>query len=133
MDWYGLARAYAAGHGSLLVPRSYTAPNGKKLGRWIERQRAAFHGRGTCRITEEQVRLLDGIGMAWQLETRTPWDRWLALCGEYRRLYGSLNTAKKTVYRGAALGEWLSVQRRPKRREKLTPAQLGQLRELGIL
>ena len=37
--------------------------NGVALGRWISNQRLAYNGKGNLKITEEQINLLEQIGM----------------------------------------------------------------------
>ena len=72
---YNLAKAYFEHHGNLEIPYSYKTLNGYEytdegiaLGVWLNTQRQAYKGVGTCKITEEQIKLLEEIGM--RFETR---------------------------------------------------------------
>jgi hypothetical protein len=132
LDWYELAARYRSERGDLLVPRDYSAPGGRRLGRWIERQRAAYHGEGTCRLDAERIRMLEDLGMVWKLETRTAWDIWLSLCERYAKQFGNLRVPKAAVCEGMALGEWLCIQKKRRRAGKLSPEQIARLDALGI-
>ena len=72
---YELAKAYYEYHGDLEVPVRFKTTNGYDydengiaLGAWINAQRQAYKGRGTNKITEEQIDLLSQIGMKWSFE-----------------------------------------------------------------
>lgn len=69
---YELAKAYYEHHGDLEVPAKFKTKNGYEydengiaLGSWISHQRNAYKGQGRNRITEEQIKLLNQIGMKW--------------------------------------------------------------------
>lgn len=63
-DCYKLAMCYYLNNGNLNIPDSYVV-DGVKLGKWITRQKYAYIGKGTWRITSEQIQLLNEIGMVW--------------------------------------------------------------------
>ena len=72
---YALAKAYYEYYGNLEVPAAFKTINGYEvdengiaLGTWIVNQRNAYKGQGTYRITEEQIELLNQIGMKWFFE-----------------------------------------------------------------
>lgn len=111
-EWYMLACEYYRKHGDLHIARSYVTPDGSKLGRWIERQRAALHGKGTYTISADQIQLLDKIGMMWCLGERQDWDFWYAMAEEYYKTHGNLLISKKCSSEGHALGNWIGEQRR---------------------
>ncbi len=69
---YELAKAYYKHHGNLEISQSFKTINGYEydengitLGSWISHQRNAYKGQGRNRITEEQIKLLNQIGMKW--------------------------------------------------------------------
>ena len=69
---YELAKDYYEHHGDLEVPAKFKTKNGYEydengiaLGSWISHQRNAYKGQGRNRITEEQIKLLNQIGMKW--------------------------------------------------------------------
>ena len=69
---YKLAKAYYEYYGNLEISQPFKTINGYKydengiaLGVWISNQRKAYKGQGTNKITEEQIKLLNQIGMKW--------------------------------------------------------------------
>ena len=71
---YELASEYYQEYGKLDVPRRYVTKNGDNLGVWISRQRKRYKDRFVekkskmCKyssLTDEQVKLLENIGMIW--------------------------------------------------------------------
>ena len=67
IEKYELARQYYETHGDLNIPLSYTV-DGVKLGKWISNIRSKRkHPRSNNMILdEEQIRMLDEIGMNWK-------------------------------------------------------------------
>ena len=49
-----------------------------KLGIWIHNQRMAYKGQGTNKITEEQIKLLEEIGMRFD-NVNANFERWMKL------------------------------------------------------
>ena len=69
---YNLAKSYYEHYGNLEIPQHFKTingiefdENGIKLGEWIFTQRKAYKGQGINKITEEQIKLLEDIGMNW--------------------------------------------------------------------
>jgi len=131
-DWYALARKYYREHGDLRIPRSYVTPDGSKLGRWIERQRAAVHGKGTYAISEDQIRSLDRIGMQWCLGERKEWDFWYQKAEEFYREHGNLLISKKCSADGYALGNWIGEQRRQYQEGRLKKERQEKLEAISM-
>lgn len=72
MNKYNLAKIYYEHNGNLKIPQSFKTINGYEydkggiaLGIWIHTQRQAYNGQGGHKITEEQIKLLESIGMKW--------------------------------------------------------------------
>lgn len=70
--YYNLAKDYHEYYGNLEIPQSFKTKNGYeydeegiKLVTWINNQRSAYKGQGNCKITEEQIKLLEEIEMIW--------------------------------------------------------------------
>ena len=59
------AKAFFEKNGHLSIPKTYVSDSGKSVGRWILAQRA---NRKQGKLTDRQVRMLDEIGMAWNME-----------------------------------------------------------------
>lgn len=69
---YKLAKAYYEYYRNLEVSQFFKTVNGYDydengiaLGRWISNQRQAYKGQGYEKITEDQIELLNQIGMKW--------------------------------------------------------------------
>ena len=74
LEKYKLAKVYYEHYGNLKIPNSFKTingydydENGVALGRWLSTQRQAY--KGTNKITENQIKLLEEIGMKWFSET----------------------------------------------------------------
>ena len=69
---YELAKVYYEHYGNLGIPTKFKTVNGYEydengvaLGMWISAQRNAYKGKSINRINEEQIKLLNQIGMKW--------------------------------------------------------------------
>ena len=66
--YYAELVRYHAQYGNINVPQSYTVPDsGCKLGLFIQRMRLLRKGKTTGRLTEEQAKRLDALGMVWDV------------------------------------------------------------------
>ena len=61
---FQLAEEYFKANGHLRVPAKYSI-KGIWLNEWVNEQKQAYWGNRKQRLTEEQVRRLEGIGMVW--------------------------------------------------------------------
>lgn len=101
---YRAACEYYKQHGNLDIPSAYKTKDGIALGVWIRRQRS------NQKLTEEQRRQLDRIGMIWS--TGDSWEIRYSLAKEYYDKHGNLEVppqykAENNVW----LGKWVSDQR----------------------
>ena len=93
MHKYSLAKAYFEYHGNLEISQSYKTLNGYEyseegiaLGTWITNQRQAYKGMGNCKITEEQINLLEEIGMRFETNYKEKeWNKKYAIIKEKYR------------------------------------------------
>lgn len=109
--WLEEAKEYQRTHGDLLVPFEYVTPSGLRLGRWIQRQRAAYEGKGGL-MTADRIADLNAVGMVWEREHHTPWEEMYVLAQQYFQEYGNLRVPHD--YRaddGKNLGLWIKHQR----------------------
>ena len=126
---YELARRYYQEHGNLNIPTGYETEDGVKLGAWIGSQR---YRRKKNRIPEDQLRLLDEIGMRWQCH-ENKWDAAYRYAETYFGKKGALDPPLQ--YRtedGFALGRWVASQRRKHAAGELNPKQVRRLETLHI-
>ena len=146
---YELAKAYYEHHGNLEIPVSFKTTNGKDydengifLGKWIENQRKAYNGKGTCKITPVQIKLLENIGMIWSIHDKEWMDKF-KLVENYYNYFGDLNIPQnfKTINgyeydkNGVNLGSWIDIQRQAyngKNNLKIMPKQIKMLESIGM-
>ncbi len=134
-EWYKLAKRYKDRFGSLLVPRDYICPGGERLGRWIEKQRARYNDVSSAdrRLYDEEIALLEQIGMVWKLENRLNWADWLKVLDRYRSAHGDINVPKDFSQDGFGLGDWIVKQRTAHAEGRLSAAQIADLEARGMV
>ncbi len=128
MKYYEQAKAYYEENGNLAVPYDYEA-EGLKVGVWISSQRESY---GIGRLSEEQINLLNAIGMSWD-RFASKWERGFDYCKRYVEEQGDINLVKADFqYDGFVLLTWLRTQRYRKRIGKLTQERIEKLEEIGF-
>ena len=150
MKNYNLAKIYYDHYGNLNIPKDFNTTNGYeydeegiKLGTWISNQRTAYKGKGNCKITEEQIKLLEEIGMVFDVHNDT-WMKNYNLVKIYYEHNGDLNvpvnfrTTNGYEYdeQGVKLGKWISNQRtayKGKGNCKITDEQIKLLEKLEMI
>lgn len=110
---YYAAVAFHKEHGHLDVPAGYVDSEGIRLGAWIFSLRASQKNTNKrAKLTEEQIRRLDQIGMFWGNKHDIAWEKAYAAAWEYLQKNGHLNVpVSYTAPDGLRLGKWLSRQR----------------------
>ena len=108
----GLAalQAFVADHGHARVPQSYRTQNGFALGSWVNGRRQDRRRGG---LTEEQVAVLDALGLVWDPRTEH-FPRGLAALQEFVADHGHARVPQsyRTV-NGFDLGAWPQPPRNP--------------------
>ncbi len=143
---YNLAKKYYIEHDNLLIPSDYIAPDGTKLGYWIETQRRVRKGKKNGNLTEKQISLLDDIGMIWdvysfyeeQNNKLNDWNFMYNLAKNYYKQNGNLKIpydfrtfdGNKFNKNGYKLGSWLGIQKNLYTKRKL---DLEKARRLNLL
>ncbi len=128
MRYYGLAAEYYSKHGDLNIPYDYAA-DGMKVGIWISSQRESY---GIGRLSKEQVRLLEGIGMSWD-RFESKWERGFQYCQRYVDGYGDINRIPEDFQiDGFKPISWLRTQRYRKRIGKLSQERIERLESIGL-
>ena len=130
---YNAVKCYFDSHGNIDIPCDLVLSDGKKLGNWIKIQRKKYREKV---LTGEQVKMLDEIGMVWQLDD--PWEVGFVHAEEYFKEFANLNIPKNYVCSdGYRLGGWISNQRNiyshPTKYSKLTPEQKKRLDFIGMI
>ena len=148
---YELAKKYYEHHGNLEVPSNFKTTNGYeydengiKLGRWICNQRNAYNGQGTCKITEEQINLLEEIEMRFETnKLEEEWNKNYELSKKYYEHHGNLEVPRnfKTTNgyeydeNGIKLGFWICTQRSAYNGQgthRITEDQINLLEKIGM-
>ena len=135
-EMFRLAEAYFGAHGDLWVSPNYVTPEGMRLGGWVSDQRSKYFGTGRhSRLTPEQQRRLEAIGMVWQPYTRRWMDKY-RLARAFFEANGHLNIPVDYVTpEGVKLGMWIASQRQAKRGNPnflMTPERERLLEEIGM-
>ena len=149
-DWFELAKIYYEYHGNLKIPVDFKTYNGCDydekgiaLGKWICRNRVAYKGKGTNKITEEQIKKLESVGMVWNVYDEGR-NKNFELASSYYEHYGNLNirvdfkTSNGYDYdeKGIALGKWIVDQRQAYKGTgscKITEEQIKKLECIGMV
>lgn len=127
---YRLAKEYYDEHGTLEgMPADY-APDGVWVNKWLNEQKQIYRGKRKGKsLTDEQIRLLDEIGIVWVTPTDAAWNRNYDKAKAFHAENGHLQiTANDSV----PLSVWLRKQRELYAGNKLTDGQIRKLDELGM-
>ena len=132
MQKYEKLKKYQKEFGNIDVPCFYEKDQ-VKLGLWLNNQRQAYKGNTTRKITEEQIQLLNKLGIKWQINEKK-WDDYYQLLKEYQQLYGNIEVPYYYEKNQMKLGKWLNRQRYYKNKgmNSITQKQISLLNELGI-
>ena len=134
---YSAAKAYYEEHGDLLPTVTDKAYCGVNLGHWIAQLRS-YRKSGICSayLTDERLKLLDEIGMVWDVPDYLFEKNYAALLDYYKEKGNSDVPSYYVTEDGLRLGAWVfNVRNRRKRIGKgaaLTEEQIKRLDELGF-
>ena len=130
--FYALEKYYDK-HGNIDISYNYVTEDGLMLGSWLCNQRQSYKGNGTSKITEEQIFLLNRMGMVWDKYSEN-WDKYYYTLEEYYNKYGNINVPLKYESSdGLKLGMWLSTQKRKYKNDILTEVYKSQIQMLNDL
>lgn len=130
---FELARQYYLEHGNLNMPADYTV-RGICLRKWLSEQKQAYRGNRPQKLTPEQIRRLESIGMEWRNRGEVVWERRYRAVKAYYDACGNLSIPKDTVLTdGRSIGSWLAVQRMARKKGKLTDTQIALLDAVGMV
>ena len=134
---YDAAKKYYSEHGDLLPNVTYKTGNGIKLGRWVAQLRS-YRKSGICNacFTDERLKLLDEIGMVWDVPDYLFEKNYAALLDYYRENGNADVPSFYVTADGLRLGTWV-CNTRNRRNGKgkgadLTAEQIKRLDELGF-
>lgn len=128
-EYYNLLKEYKETHKNVDVPRSYEV-NGKMLGNWLNTQRCSYKGHGSSVINKKQIKLLESLGVKWNLEEEK-WDEYYNLLKDYKEQYNNTDVKQKYEVNNLKLGIWVNNQRSSyKGYIRLTRKQINLLNKL---
>ena len=134
---YFAAKEYFAEHGDLLPSVTDKAYHGVKLGRWIAQLRS-YRKSGICSayLTDERIKLLDEIGMVWDVPDYLFEKNYAALLDYYKENGNADVPSYYVTADGLRLGTWVFNTRNRKngsgKGAELTDEQIKRLDELGF-
>lgn len=127
------AKKYYEANGNLNIPASYADSDGYALGAWITNQRNNYrHSAGNKKITENQKKRLDSIGMVWE-PLNGQWEKMYESAKLYFSEHGNLEVpAGYRTADGHSLREWLRTQRENKSKGRLSDGKAERLNQIGM-
>ena len=133
--YYCVLKEYYEKYGNVDVPERYETKDGIKLGIWLATQRQAYKGKGKSKITEDQIQLLNDLGIKWEVQ-KEKWNEFYSALKKYYEEHGNINVPRNYItQKGIKLGTWLNTQRRAyngKSKCKITEDQIQLLNGLNI-
>ena len=135
--YYAAAKEYFAEYGDLLPSVTDKAYHGVKLGRWIAQLRSyRKSGSGSAYLTDERIKLLDEIGMVWDVPDYLFEKNFAALLDYYKENGNADVPSYYVTADGLRLGAWVFNTRSRKngigKGAELTEEQIKRLDELGF-
>ena len=119
------------------IPPQYKA-DGIWLSKWLNEQRQIYIGnREGKRLTEDQIRRLESIGMTWKNRLHTAmeeaWQEQYAEAKQYFENHGNLCIPRDhRTAKGKNLCIWVARQRALRKEEKLSAEQVRLLTDIGM-
>ncbi len=130
---YKYAEVFYNENGHLFVDRGYVARDGFELGRWIQKQRDMYLGLSQYALSDEQVEMLEDIGMFWEDIELAKWDWFVGLLREcIRRTKRPFTISRNYRYKNYALGEQVNKVILQYGEGRLTKMQEKDLRDVGF-
>ena len=136
--YFNEARKYYAGHGNLNTSADTVTDSGVRLGAWICQLRTyRKSGIKKAYLSKERIRMLDEIGMIWDVPDYL-WEENFAECMEYYREHGNLDIPNAYCSpKGLKIGGWIRRQRLLRKGQtkgaKLSQEQIARLDSIGMV
>lgn len=109
---FAAAVEYHRQHGNLDVPVNYVDSNGVRLGCWIANVRGGKKHSNRTKLSADQIRRLDELGMNWGDKYDTQWSKAYEAACRYKEEHGNLDIPVTYVtLDGIALGRWIRRQK----------------------
>ena len=136
---YLACAGYYLEHRNLDIPNGYVTAEGLRIGAWIRRQRMVRDGRVAGRLSAEQIKRLDAIGMEWCDAYTRQWEYGYEQAKKYFEQHGDLDVPATYVNEaGFPLGKWLRRHREVSAKTgksviRITPERKAKLDALGMV
>lgn len=106
------AEAYFKLHGNLKVPKRYITESGIALGSWLITQRRVRAGAVPGKLSKEQIKKLDELGMEWETRIGKAWETGYQELVKFHEENGHVDVPSRYVTEdGYPLGRFVSNQR----------------------
>lgn len=130
---YMFAKEYYEKHSSLDIPLDYVE-NGVWLGKWLNEQKQIYLlRRDGKRLTQSQVKKLEDIGIRWKSKREEMWDVCFDAVVECCAGENSRQALEKCMLpEGKTAMEWINIQRKQYKKNKLPDKKIKQLNDAGI-
>lgn len=135
--FYTAAKEYFAEHGNLLPAVTDKAYHGVKLAQWVAQLRSSRKsGSGSAYLTDERIKLLDEIGIVWDVPDYLFEKNYAALLEYYKENGNADVPCYYVTADGLRLGSWVSNIRSRRKKigqgAELTDEQIKRLDELDF-
>lgn len=136
---YSVAAKFYDENGHLEVPANYFSDDGFDLRSWLSNIRASRRGVSKHRLTDNQIMMLDMIGMQWENRNELAWKAGFDEAKKYYDQNGNVNiSVSYKTETGFALGKWIKRQEYAfnnpgKSNAVLTNERIELLKSIGLL
>lgn len=135
--YYQAAKAYFEQYKNLKISKSYVTEEGLTLGSWLQTQRKVYAGKASGNLTEERIRLLEDIGMIWNVREYS-WEKGYQELCSYCQIFGNADVKARYVSdSGFPLGKWVAYLRTAIQKkgidQVLTVEKQRQLEQAGMI
>lgn len=132
--YYQACRKYYENQGDLKVASSYVTEEGLNLGSWIRTQRRVYAGKAVGRLSEEQIKRLEQVGMVWDDAQTQSFIRGCEALEHYREENGDADVPARYVSAdGFPLGKWVGNIRAAYKNGRLDRDRADCLDRLGMI
>ncbi len=130
---FALAKKYFEEHGNLDMPAVFNA-NGMCISKWVNEQKQIYLGkRKGKRLSDEQIKRLESIGMQWEDRKDIIWLKRYEMLKKYKEENGNIDVPRDyTAEDGFKLGIWLRTQTNRCKKCECTKEQTELLKKLGV-
>lgn len=135
---YHYAQQYRQEHGHLNIPKRYITEEGYCLGAWLATQRRVYEGKTSGILSDEQIKLLEQLGICWSGARDVVWQQYYDAAKKYYEAHGHLlinsNASNKEE---ARLARWIAQLRNHRKSGNasiyLTEERIAALDQIGMV